>query len=88
MNFKTKKAVPLLKRARLLREQIREENRELITLFWMLIEKRDILVNFLYLIYCGHYNVDFSYLEEFSGGLLRRLHKRYLDEFGSDPRPG
>jgi len=50
MHFKTKRAAPLLKRAQLLLEQVKEENRELITLFWMLIEERDILVNFLYLI--------------------------------------
>jgi len=88
MKFKIKKAVPLLRHARLLEEKVNKENRELTTLFWMLMEERDILVNFLYLIYCRHCMIDFSYLGEYSGGLLSRLHKRYLDEFGSDPHPG
>jgi len=88
MNFKTKRAVSSLKRAKILREQVKEENEELTTLFWMLVVERDILVNFLYLIYRRHYIVNFSYLGDFSGGLLRRLHKRYLNEFGSNPHPG
>ena len=88
MNFKNKRAAPLLKRSRLMREQIQRENIELVTLFWMLIEERDILVDFLYRVYCRHRVADFSYLGDYSGGLLRRLHRRFLDEFGSDTHPG
>ena len=51
-------------------------------------EDKDILISFLYKVYCRHSIIDFSYLGEFSGGLHRHFHKRYLDESRSDPRPG
>ena len=88
MHFKNKKAAPLLKRTRVRCERVEWENEELMTLFCMLNEERAILVNFLYQTYCRHPTVDYSYLGDFSGGLLRSLHRRYLDEFGTDPHPG
>lgn len=75
-SFKHQEATPRLRRAHLRYDGLLKENRKLITLFWMLIEERDILVNFLYKAYCRHLTVDFLYLCDFSGGLLRRLHKR------------
>lgn len=87
-SFKDQKVAPRLNMAHLCYDKLLEENRELIILFWMLIEDKYILEDFQYKAYCRHPTVDFSYMGDFCGDLLRYLHKRYLDKFSSDPNPG